>query len=108
MVGKTLKTNMAYMYCEGCEKNHQDWAWKNTTKTFDEGERKGWFCQDWFKPTSADFTPDRIKEQRKIHGKDLIQPWRGGEPNKEFVKEYPHESKSYFTDKEIRKAKKKL
>lgn len=46
---------------------------------------------------------DRITSDRDKHGKDIIQPWVGKEPNPEFVKAYPHMAKDYFSDEELRK-----
>lgn len=96
------------MYCQGCQKEHKDYNWKHTTYTFEDGEREGWFCSKYFKPKAKEWTTDSIKEQRKRYKKDLLQPYRGGEPNREFIKEYPEDSKRYFTDKQITKAKKKV
>lgn len=96
---------MAKIKCAGCKKEHEDTNWKHTTFEFEDEPISGWFCSKYFKPSRTEFVPERIKEQRKQFKKDLVQPFRGGEPNKEFVKEYPHESKRYFTDKQIKKAK---
>lgn len=99
---------MAKMYCQGCKEEHEDHNWKNTTYTLEDGERSGWYCRKYFKPSHTEWTTDSIKEQRKVFKKDLLQPFRGGEPNKEFIKEYPNESKNYFSKEEIKKVKKKV
>ena len=96
---------MSIIKCAGCDIEHEDYNWKHTTYDFEDGERTGWFCSKYFKSKSYEWIPERIKQDRKKYAKDLIQPFRGGEPNKEFVKEYPRESKDYFTDKQIKKAK---
>lgn len=36
------------------------------------------------------------------HGKDIIQPWMKGKPNKEFIQAFPKEAKRYFDKKELR------
>ena len=48
---------------------------------------------------------DRIRGEREKYGADIVQPWRGGEPSREFIKKYPHEAKKTFTEKEIRTAR---
>jgi len=48
---------------------------------------------------------DRIREDREKHAIDIIQPWRGGQASKEFIKAYPHEAKKMFTEKERKAAK---
>ena len=96
---------MAKFECKGCNRKHDDFNWKHTSYEFEDGKRSGWFCTKWFKPSGAkEWVPERIKQDRKKFAKDMIQPYRGGEPNKEFVKEYPRESERYFTEKQIKKA----
>jgi hypothetical protein len=33
--------------------------------------------------------------QRENHGRDLIQPWVNGDPNQQFIEQYPEEAKQY-------------
>jgi hypothetical protein len=97
---------MAKIRCQGCEREHEDWAWKNTTYTFPDGSRSGWFCTKWHKPRkSAEKVPEHVKQQRIENANDMVQPWRQGEPSKEFIDLYPSEAKKTFTEKEIKKAK---
>ncbi len=42
------------------------------------------------------------EDQRLRHRKDLIQPYDGDNPNPEFIRAYPEESKRYFTNEQIR------
>lgn len=53
----------------------------------------------------VEFTSDEIKIGRLEYFKSAIQPMRAGEPSKEFIEEYPEESKGIFTAKQRRKAK---
>ena len=96
---------MAKFKCAGCKEEHEDMNWKHTELEFEDGKREGWFCSKYFKPSSHEWVPDRLKQDRKKYATDMIQPYRGGEPNKEFIKHYPRESKRYFTKKQIKKSK---
>ena len=51
-----------------------------------------------------EFTSEQIKEDRKRYKVDLIQPYHGGEPNREFVKHYPKQSQEMFTKQELKVA----
>lgn len=47
---------------------------------------------------------DRIVEQRDRYEKDILQPFVNGvDPNPEFVKAYPEQSKEYFTQEQLEK-----
>jgi hypothetical protein len=46
---------------------------------------------------------DRFQRQRDEHYKDVIQPWDGTRPNKEFVEAYPQYRDEYFNSEELRK-----
>jgi hypothetical protein len=52
-----------------------------------------------------EFVPDRIKHDRQKFAKDLLQPWRAGEPSREFINAYPEKAKKMFTNQELRRAK---
>lgn len=41
------------------------------------------------------------ERQREDHRRDMLQPFENGRPNKEFIAEYPEESKNFFNDKQI-------
>jgi hypothetical protein len=97
---------MAKFDCAGCEKKHDDWAWRNTTYTFEEGDRSGWFCTKWQKPTpTAERIPDSIKADRIKYANDMVQPYRQGQPSREYIKLYPKQAKNTFTASERKKAK---
>lgn len=52
-------------------------------------------------PRSAQYSRDR---DREAHEKDLIQPWdKHGNPNKDFIREYPEEAKANFSPEELAK-----
>lgn len=44
-------------------------------------------------PKPHDFTTDEIRDARKSHKKQLLQPWRGGEISKEYLDAYPEQKK---------------
>jgi hypothetical protein len=71
---------MTKVYCLGCQKKHQDWAWKYSN------EFEGWFCSKYFKPSNAqEFVPERIVDERKEYFNSTVQPYRQGELSKEYV-----------------------
>lgn len=43
-----------------------------------------------------DLSEGRLQEQRRANVKDIVQPWRYGEPSKEFAETYPGKAKHYF------------
>ena len=84
-----------YEFCVDCQKYHNSFAWKY--------DGKGWHCRK--KPVKYEFTTEQIKSDRKKYKRDLLQPWRSGEPSREFISAYPVQSKKYFTEKERKTAK---
>lgn len=46
---------------------------------------------------------NRIQHERDVGAKDLLQPFSGGKPNKEFAQAYPKLIKDYYSKEEIRK-----
>lgn len=51
---------------------------------------------------SASYSRDRQREESE---RDMLQPrLPNGQINKEFLKEYPEESREFFTDEQIRNA----
>lgn len=50
--------------------------------------------------TDKNYQHDR---QRENNRKDIIQPYKGGKPNPEFIRAYPTEAKSYFNENDIRR-----
>lgn len=51
---------------------------------------------DMIEPESPTFAPHQRDMQRVRHQHDLIQPYMHGNPNPEFIREYPDESEGYF------------
>lgn len=49
--------------------------------------------------TQAEYSRER---QREDYRKDMLQPFIGDKPNRDFIIAYPEESKEYFTKKELR------
>ena len=81
-------------HCLNHNKVHEHHAWKTS------GE--GWYCID--KGAYTEFVPQRIKDDRVKYKKDIVQPFRGGVPSKEFADTYPKQAKKIF-GKDIDKAK---
>ena len=80
--------------------------WKHTTVDLGDTKIEGWICGEHFVDTgNPEFIPDRIKEDRKKYAKDMLQPWRQGEPSKEFIEAFPSQAKKTFTATQIKKAK---
>lgn len=88
--------------CVLCHRLHDSQNWKYAQYESVDGMRYGWFCEKWFKPSSIEFIPDRIKEDRKSHAKSMLQPWRGGVASSEYIKAFGTKN---FTKEEVRKAK---
>lgn len=53
----------------------------------------------------VEFTSAAIKSQRVEYARSIMQPFRAGEPSREFADLYPDKAKRYFTPKELKKAK---
>lgn len=93
-------------YCVGCGAKHDHYNWKYKEYEDREGRlERGWFCGRYFKPTIKEWISDRIKQDRNDHFEDIVQPWRDGEPSREYIDKYPHRAKKMFTDKERKRAK---
>jgi hypothetical protein len=94
------------IFCQGCHKEHEHFSWKLRSFEDPEGHKQsGWFCGRFFTPTSHKWVPDRIKEERKVHFKDTLQPWRDGEPSREYIQQYPEQAKKTFTEKQLKTAR---
>ena len=83
-------------YCVICRKKFYDFAWK----TYEDG----WICSKHFKSSYPEFVPQRIKTQRDEYASSLLQPFRGGEPSKEYIDKYGI-SKMGITKEQAKKAK---
>jgi hypothetical protein len=47
---------------------------------------------------------NRVKEEREINAKDIIQPWTtGSKINPEFAQAYPDKVTNYFTEEQLKK-----
>lgn len=88
--------------CFGCKKTHESYQWK----TYYDGNSLITICSLWYKPSGApEIVPQRIKNEREQFFKSTVQPWRQGEPSKEFMELYPQRASKLFTPKEQIKAK---
>lgn len=69
--------------------------------------RNGKYIKDG-KPAEASVSEGlksyNLDMQRRDHAKDILQRFKGGKVNPEFVRAYPEESKQYFSEQEIREA----
>lgn len=89
-------------YCFLCRKTHEASGWR----TIDVGDSAiHWACEKYGKITYKEFVPQRVVEERKAYAKDTVQPWRAGEPSREFIETYPKRAAKMFTPKELRKAR---
>lgn len=51
-------------------------------------------------PLTAQYDRDR---DREAHQRDLLQPWdKDGNPNTEFIRQYPDSAVDYFSEDELR------
>lgn len=90
---------MAKNYCVGCEKDHEDWAWKYSN------EFEGWLCTKYHKPSGAtELITEEIADQRKEYFNSTLQPYRGGELSKEYVEAHGLKGTN-ATKEEAKKAK---
>ena len=97
---------MKKMFCVGCQKEVESFAWKYKSYETKNGKKKdGWFCEKHFKATYHEWVPEYIKKDRVEYAKDIVQPFRSGEPSGEFAKIYPKKAKKIFTPKELSRAK---
>ena len=94
-------------YCIYCKTDHDDFSWRHTDYTDQDGTKKtGWFCRKAFsKSTSKEWIPERIKNERKEYAKSMLQPFREGVASKEFIEAYPERAKTTFTPQDMVKAK---
>lgn len=93
-------------YCTGHKKDHEDFNWKYRDYQDDSGNIKsGWFCGDYFKSRAKEWIPDRVKNERNAHFKDIVQPWRDEEPSREYQELYPDRAAKMFTEKERKNSK---
>lgn len=87
------------MYCSYHKKKHEASGWRGRIV---DGEHQ-WNCDESI--GYPEFTPDYIKEDRKKHAVDLVQPRVGGDPNPEFLEHYPEQAKKHYSSEEMRKVK---
>jgi hypothetical protein len=97
---------MSISFCVFCQKKHDDFAWKTIDYEENGVKKWGWFCRKAFKPSpDPERIPERIKDDRKAFAKSMLQPFREGEPSREFIEAYPDQARKTFTPKEIANAK---
>lgn len=87
------------MKCDYCDKEDE------TTGAIIEG-KFGQYCRDCRTKLRRSVSPGYASysraRDREDNAKDLIQPWdKNGNPNTEFIRNYPDESKEMFTEKEL-------
>lgn len=88
------------MTCDSCEKP------KGKLISAILSQKFGHYCNACLEPAkrqahpgSAQYSRDR---DREAHEFDLLQPWDAkGNPNTEFIRNYPEESKDMFDQKEL-------
>jgi len=85
--------------CDGCTQERE------TTGAIIKG-KYGQYCRDCRtlaqRSSSTGFAQWSRDRDREDNAKDLIQPWdRNGVPNREFIRNYPEESKEMFTKEEL-------
>lgn len=87
--------------CDGCHKNR-------ITKSAIINGVFGEYCslciersQRSHNPRSAQYARDRDREAHEV---DLLQPWdANGNPSREFIRNYPEEAHTNFTEEELEK-----
>ena len=88
-------------HCLICDAEVDEPNWRTTEI---DGKR-GWMCGIHFGGITYDVVPQRLKEDRKKHMKDTLQPTRSGEPSREFIETYPEQAQKQFSQHEMKKAK---
>ena len=84
-------------FCDGCGKKHEDHHWLFS----DHGN----FCHLHFIPTTHEWVPQRIKDERKQFRKDMLQPFRGDTLSSEFCKAYPKIAEKNYGKEAVKKSK---
>lgn len=78
-------------YCLGCKKRHDDTRWKSWYNK--DTKKVEYICKLYFKPTSYEIVPQRIKDEREKYGADQVQSHRQGEFSREFAEIYPERTR---------------
>ena len=89
------------IFCSLHKKEHEAQGW--TRRKWD-GDNYSWACDENVK--YPEFVSDGLKQDRKEHARDLLQPRRGGEPNPEFYKHYPKQAENHYNPQELAQVKK--
>ena len=66
----------------------------------------GKYCTKHFdirRPESAQHAQYKRDRDREHHEEDVIQPWKDGKPNAEFLEQYEEYAKETFTPEQIEK-----
>ncbi len=93
-------------FCIGCSKSHDDFNWVHKDYKDENGNKSGWFCTKWVKPSKArEVVDSKTAQDRVKYAKDLVQPRRKGIASKEFMELYPKESAKTFTREEVKNSK---
>ncbi len=90
-------------YCYGCNLQHEATHWKSwidqTSKEFI------YICDKHFKPSTHEWVPQSLVNERKQFQKSTLQPWRSGEASSEFMEAYPEQADKLFSTQDKIKAK---
>lgn len=95
-------------YCQGCHRKHDDFNWKGW---YEKDKRQVvYICSQFFKPSSIEVIPQRIKDERERYGADQIQSHRQGEFSREYAETYPDRTREMIeagvvTRQEVKKSK---
>ena len=103
---------MKKIYCCLCERTHAHESWRHKPWRTKEGVVDGWACGRHFKDLGQikEYIPESIKRARKQYAKSLLQPFRGNQLSKEYVRNYPNKIKEMvaagkITQSEVKNAK---
>lgn len=66
-----------------------------------EAKSLGWDVNSTHKEWRHDY-------ERKVYSKEIIQPYKNGKANREFIVNYPEESKKYFSEDVIERVTREL
>ena len=53
----------------------------------------------------VEMVPEYIKSDRKENFNSIVQPWRSGEPSREFIEAHPEAARKTYTPQEMKRAK---
>ena len=91
-------------------KHTNPFGWKLREWNTEKGVVRGWGCLESGEATPYEFTPQRIKDERKEYAADQLQSHRGGNLSREWVETYPVKARELvkagiITKQEVKKSK---